>query len=145
MFPRLRADDHEMTVSDQREAARSTVLVANGDPMLHRLVRATLDRARYSMVEAHDGEEALIRTREERPDLILLDMMMPLRSGPQVLEALRRDPATATTPVIMLTARSRTVETLAGASAERYLAKPFSPRRLASLVEELLTDTASAA
>jgi DNA-binding response OmpR family regulator len=134
-----------MVVIDQRADARGTVLVANGDPMLHQLVRATLAGAGYVMVEAHDGEEALVRTREERPDLILLDTMMPLRSGPQVLAALRRDPATATTPVIMLTAGSRTVEALAGGSAERYLAKPFSPRHLASLVEELLAGAASAA
>jgi two-component system, OmpR family, phosphate regulon response regulator PhoB len=145
MLARFRADEHEMTVIDQRADARSTVLVANGDPMVHLLVRATLDHARYAMVEARNGEEALVRAREEHPDLILLDMMLPLRSGPQVLAKLRNDPLTAETPVIMLTARARTVETVAGESAERYLAKPFSPRHLALLVEELLAEAAIAA
>jgi len=134
-----------MTVIDPRGNARSTVLVANGDHMLHLLVRATLDPAGYAIVEACDGEQALLRTREERPDLIVLDMMMPLRSGPQVLAELRREPATAKTPVIMLTARPRMVETITGEHAERYLAKPFSPRRLAALVDELLAAASLAA
>jgi CheY-like chemotaxis protein len=145
MFRLPGADDHEVSVNDHPARARLTVLVANADPMLHLLVRATLDRARYATVEARDGEEALTRTRDDRPDLILLDTMMPRRSGPQVLAALRDDPATAATPVIMLTARSRALETLVGEGAERYLAKPFSPSRLASLVDELLAPAERAA
>jgi DNA-binding response OmpR family regulator len=145
MFRPIRADGHDVARIDHAHDARSKVLVANADPMLHLLVRATLDRASYLIVEARDGEEALTRTRHDRPDLILLDMMLPHRSGPQVLAALRREPATKAIPVILLTARSRTVEMLAGGGAERYLAKPFSPRRLAALVEELLTETARAA
>jgi two-component system, OmpR family, alkaline phosphatase synthesis response regulator PhoP len=146
MFRPRRADGHEVSVNDQPADARLKVLIANADPMLHLLVRATLDRARYATVEARDGDEALTRTRDDRPDLIVLDMMMPRRSGPQVLAALRDDPdpATAATPVIMLTARSRAIEMLIGEDAERYLAKPFSPSRLASLVDELLAPAASA-
>jgi CheY-like chemotaxis protein len=145
MFCPRPADGHEVSVSDEPADARLKVLVANADPMLHLLVRATLDRSRYATVNARDGEEALTRTHADRPDLIVLDMMMPRRSGPQVLAALRRDPATASTPVIMLTAHSRSIETLVGEDAERYLAKPFSPSRLASLVDELLAPAASAA
>jgi CheY-like chemotaxis protein len=126
-----------MRVIDNSADARTTVLVANGDPMLRLLVRASLDRSDYSILEASSGSEALVRAREEHPDLILLDMMMPLCSGPQVLAELRRDPATATTPVIMLTARPRSAEMLVG-DHERSLAKPFSPRRLAALVADLL-------
>ena len=145
MFRPIRADGHDVSRIDQPHDARSKVLVANADPMLHLLVRATLDRAKYLIVEARDGEEALARTRDDCPDLILLDTMLPRRSGPQVLAALRREPVTRPIPVILLTARSRTVEMLAGGGAERYLAKPFSPSRLASLVEELLDESARAA
>jgi CheY-like chemotaxis protein len=104
------------------------------------LVRAALDRGGYTVLEACDGDEALERSRRDRPDLILLDMMMPGRSGHEVLTALRLDPATAATPVIMLTARAQAADRdamdLAGATA--YLTKPFSPLGLAAIVEEVL-------
>jgi CheY-like chemotaxis protein len=121
-------------------AARPTVLVCDDEPVLRMLVRATLDQGNYTVVEACDGDEALVRTRSDRPDLILLDMMMPGRSGSDVLRELRADPATAKTPVIMLTARAQASdrEAMNLAGADHYLTKPFSPVGLASLVEELL-------
>ncbi len=119
---------------------RPTVLVCDDEPVLRMLVRAALDNGRYTVVEACDGDEALARTRSARPDLILLDMMMPGRSGHEVLRALRGDPATAETPVIMLTARAQQSdrEAMNRAGATAYLTKPFSPLGLASLVEEVL-------
>ena len=68
-------------------AARPTVLVCDDEPVLRMLVRATLDHGDYTVVEACDGDEALARTRSHRRDLILLDMMMPGRSGSDVLRA----------------------------------------------------------
>ena len=119
--------------------ARPTVLVCDDEPVLRMLVRATLDQGNYTVVEACDGE-ALARTRSDHPDLILLDMMMPGRSGSDVLRELRADPATAETPVIMLTARAQASdrEAMNLAGANHYLTKPFSPVGLASLVEEVL-------
>jgi DNA-binding response OmpR family regulator len=133
-----------MRVSDQGTDSRTMVLVANGDPMLRLLVRASLDSAEYAIVEASSGAEALIRARDDHPDLIVLDGMMPLCSGPQVLAELRREHATATTPVIMLTARPRTAKMIAGDHV-RSLAKPFSPRDLAVLAAELLAAATLAA
>jgi CheY-like chemotaxis protein len=120
--------------------ARPTVLVCDDEPVLRMLVRATLDAGDYTMLEARDGDEALERTRAEHPDLILLDMMMPGRSGSDVLRALRADQATAETPVIMLTARAQVSdrEAMDLAGANHYLTKPFSPARLAALVEHVL-------
>ena len=119
---------------------RPTVLVCDDEPVLRMLVRATLDQGDYTVVEACDGDEALARSRSDEPDLILLDMMMPGRSGGDVLLALRADPATAAIPVIMLTARAqasdRDAVTLAGAN--HYLTKPFSPVGLAALVAKVL-------
>jgi two-component system alkaline phosphatase synthesis response regulator PhoP len=119
---------------------RPTVLVCDDEPVLRMLVRATLDQGNYTVVEACDGDEALELTRAERPDLILLDMMMPGRSGSDVLRELRADPATATTPVIMLTARAQASdrEAMNLAGANHYLTKPFSPVGLAALVEDVL-------
>jgi two-component system phosphate regulon response regulator PhoB len=122
------------------ERPRPTVLVCDDEPVLRMLVRAALDQRDYTVLEAGDGDEALLRTHAEHPDLILLDMMMPGRSGSDVLRALRADPATAETPVIMLTARAQASdrEAMNLAGADHYLTKPFSPVGLAALVEEVL-------
>ena len=136
----IRADGNEMEDSPTTPGARPTVLVCDDEPVLRMLVRATLDHGDYTVVEACDGDEALALTRAEHPDLILLDMMMPGRSGSDVLRELRADPATAETPVIMLTARAQASdrEAMNLAGANHYLTKPFSPVGLAALVEEVL-------
>jgi CheY-like chemotaxis protein len=119
---------------------RPTVLVCDDEPVLRMLVRATLDQGDYTVLEACDGDEALARSRSDRPDLILLDMMMPGQSGSDVLRALRADPETASTPVIMLTARAQSSDrdAVSLAGANHYLTKPFSPVGLAALVHDLL-------
>jgi CheY-like chemotaxis protein len=120
----------------------TTVLLCDDEEVLRQLVRATLANDDYSIVEASDGEESLELARSHRPDLIVLDMMMPGRSGLEVLRELRADPETAATPVIMLTARARESDRneAASAGADRYLAKPFSPLELISVVEELVAN-----
>jgi CheY-like chemotaxis protein len=125
----------------ERANGRPTVLVCDDEEVLRMLVRATLDGGGYDIVEACDGDEALERTRSHRPDLILLDLMMPGRSGQEVLRELRRDAATANTPVIMLTARAQAAdrEAMDLAGATHYLTKPFSPIGLAALVTEVLS------
>jgi two-component system, OmpR family, phosphate regulon response regulator PhoB len=126
------------TPSEQER--RPTVLVCDDEDALRYLVRATLGSRLYNIVEAADGEEALACFRSHRPDLLLLDAMMPGRSGSEVLAELRRDPVTAATPVIMLTA---SVESDGQAGqlapgANYYHAKPFSPVLLAAVVREAL-------
>ncbi|MDX6630268.1 MAG: hypothetical protein QOH00_2514, partial [Gaiellales bacterium] len=96
-----------MGVAPTPAGTRPTVLVCDDEPVLRMLVRATLDQGNYTVVEACDGDEALERTRSEHPDLILLDMMMPGRSGSVVLRELRAVPATAATRFFMLTARAQ--------------------------------------
>jgi CheY-like chemotaxis protein len=125
----------------------TTVLLCDDEEALRQLVRATLDNGRYSILEAADGDESLELARRLRPDLLVLDMMMPGRSGLDVIRALRADEGFARTPVIMLTARAQLVdrEAATAAGAERYLAKPFSPLELISMVEELLENGAPGA
>jgi CheY-like chemotaxis protein len=119
---------------------RPKVLVCDDEPVLRMLVRATLEQGDYAVVEARDGDEAIELARHEHPDLILLDMMMPGRSGNEVLRELRSDPETTETPVIVLTARAQAAdrEAMDAAGATHYLTKPFSPVGLAALVEEVL-------
>jgi CheY-like chemotaxis protein len=118
----------------------STILVCDNEEVLRGLVRASLDGNGYRLVEARDGDDSIDQARRVRPDLILLDMMMPGRSGIEVLGELRRDPDLHDIPVVMLTARAQATdrEAAARAGADRFLAKPFSPLELARVVEELL-------
>ena len=118
----------------------TTVLLCDDEEVLRALVRATLDGDGYSILEARDGDESMELARSARPDLIVLDMMMPGRSGLDVLEELRKDPELEDTPVVMLTARARQsdCDAAVAAGADRYLAKPFSPLELISVVEDLL-------
>lgn len=124
------------------EEAVKRILLCDDEEVLRSLIRATFDDGRYSIAEAEDGDQSLELARSVRPDLVVLDMMMPGRSGLEVLHELRADPALAQTPVVMLTARARPADRDAAtaAGADRYLAKPFSPLELITVVEDLLND-----
>jgi CheY-like chemotaxis protein len=114
------------------------ILICDNEEPLRALVRAALDG--HDAYEALDGDESLERARALRPDLIVLDMMMPGRSGLEVLQEIRADPELAGIRVIMLTARAQASDHAAAerAGADRFVIKPFSPIRLAAVVEELL-------
>jgi two-component system phosphate regulon response regulator PhoB len=118
----------------------ATILVCDNEETLRTLVRASLDGLDCDIVEARDGEEALELARRIKPDLILLDMMMPGRNGLEVLAILRGDPSFGSTPVIMLTASAQQSDRSAAfeQGATRFLSKPFSPVVLSALVEETL-------
>lgn len=116
------------------------ILVCDDQSALRELVRATLEPSGCEIVEARDGDESLELARSLAPDLIVLDVMMPGRSGLQVLDALRNDPRFEQTPVVVLSARAQLAEreALAQAGATRFLTKPFSPRELRAEIASLL-------
>lgn len=116
------------------------VLICDNEEVLRTLVRDALAIGGYDIVEARDGDESVQAARSCEPDLIVLDMMMPGRTGLEVLSELRGEPRFAETPVIMLTARAQAAdrEAALAAGVNRFLPKPFSPLALASVVEELL-------
>ncbi len=116
------------------------ILICDNEAPLRLLVRATLEPAGYELEEAVDGDEALAVSERFRPDLIVLDMMMPGRSGLEVLAALRGSPALAATRVVLLTARTQASDRAQAhaAGADRFLAKPFSPAELERVVVGLL-------
>lgn len=115
----------------------ATILVCDDDPSLRELVRAVLG-PRYRFVEAADGAEALTLARELRPDLIVLDVMLPGLSGIEVLEALRTDDELQSIRVVVITAWSHAEIDAHVAGADRFISKPFDPDDLSSAVEELL-------
>ena len=116
-----------------------TILLADDEATMRTLLRATLEGPDYRILEVDDGEAALALARRERPDLIVLDWMMPGMPGVSVLKALRADPTTERIPVIMLTARGQQADRAQalGLGAAAYLTKPFSPLELLAKVEEV--------
>ena len=117
-----------------------TILLADDETYLRLLVYTTLDDPAYRILEATDGHQALAMARAEHPDLLVLDWMMPGLSGLAVAQALRRDPATAHIPIIMLTAKGQTTDQALGHSVglQAYLLKPFSPLDLLETVQTIL-------
>jgi CheY-like chemotaxis protein len=118
----------------------ATILICDNEEPLRALVRASLEGRGYNLHEARDGDESIQLVRALRPDLVVLDMMMPGRTGLDVLSELRADPELAGTRVVMLTARAQATDLEAAqrAGADLFVTKPFSPVRLADLVEDLV-------
>ena len=119
---------------------RKKVLVVEDDTEMVDLLRFNLQKAGFAIATATDGIEALKKVRSLAPDLILLDLMLPELDGFSVCEILRRDPETASIPIIMLTALSNELARMTGlaSGANDYFSKPFSPRQLVSRVKDLL-------
>jgi CheY-like chemotaxis protein len=119
---------------------RRTVIIADDEPSLRILVRATVGIDDYNVVEACDGDEAWSLIQEHRPSLVLLDVQMPGRTGLEILHAIKSDPNLTATRVILLTASAQESDIRAGlvAGADAYLTKPFSPRDLLSRLDEAL-------
>lgn len=130
-----------MTLSTP-EAVRNnaTVLIADDEPSMRLLVRATIESDQFEVLEAGDGEEAWNMIREHKPSVVLLDVQMPGRTGLEVLALIRSDPSLSATRVIMLTAKALKADMELGltAGADLYLTKPFSPLDLLTRVDEAL-------
>jgi CheY-like chemotaxis protein len=119
---------------------RRTVIVADDEPSVRMLVNATIGTDNYNIVEASDGDEAWSLIQKHRPQLVLLDVRMPRRTGLDILRAIKADPKLTATRVILMTASAQQSDIAAGltAGADFYLTKPFSPRDLLSKLDEVL-------
>jgi len=116
------------------------ILVIEDEKEIRDLVRYNLEREGFKVAVAADGEEGLRRLFAARPDALVLDLMLPGRSGLEVLRELRGEPSTRDLPVIVLTARSAEMDKLLGFEhgADDYLTKPFGPRELVARLRALL-------
>jgi DNA-binding response OmpR family regulator len=123
--------------------ATKTVLLVDDEATLVATLRYNLEREGYRVVTAADGDKALTVARQERPDLVLLDLMLPVIDGLEVCRILRRE---TSVPILMLTARAGEVDKVVGLElgADDYVTKPFSTRELLARVRALLRRTTSA-
>ena len=116
------------------------ILVVDDDREIVRLLRAYLEQAGYQVFSAYDGETALHVIRRERPDLVVLDLMLPDRDGWDVTRVVRGDPGLAATPILMLTARVEDHDKIVGLEmgADDYVSKPFNPREVMARIRAVL-------
>jgi DNA-binding response OmpR family regulator len=116
------------------------VLIVDDEPNIVISLEFLMKREGFEVSIARDGEEALDKVAESRPDLMLLDVMMPKKSGYEVCQQLRSDPAHAGIKIIMLTAKGRDTEVAKGLDlgADAYMTKPFSTKDLVVQVKSLL-------
>lgn len=114
-----------------------SILIVDDDVELVGLLRFALDAAGYDVIPAYDGDQALQRLQQHRPDLVILDVNLPVRDGFEILTAIR---STSQVPVMMLTVRTTEEDEVKGLDlgADDYLRKPFSPRSLLARVRSLL-------
>jgi CheY-like chemotaxis protein len=117
----------------------ATVLICDDEPSLRELIRISLDGP-YRFVEADNGEESLEVARRVRPDVVILDMMMPRRNGLEVLSELKRDEEFSETAFIVLTAQPATREEALREGADVVMVKPFEPDQITAAVEEVLAE-----
>lgn len=119
---------------------REKILVVEDEADLREVLAYNLTRDGYRVVTAESGAEGLRKARKEVPDLVLLDLMLPDLDGVEVCRRLKKDPLTATLPIIMVTAKSEEADVVLGlgVGADDYVPKPFSPRTLLARVKAVL-------
>ena len=120
--------------------AGETLLVVDDDPVIQKLLQVNFEMEGYQVVLAGDGLQALEKAAEVRPDLIVMDVMMPRMDGLEAAGRLKADSATASIPVIILSAKAQDADVKAGraSGADEYMTKPFDPLELLERVAALL-------
>ncbi len=119
------------------------VLVVDDDPVILELLRINFEIEGYEVLPASDGEQGLAKARDEDPDVVLCDIMMPRLDGIELLTRLRDDPCTAHLPVVLLSAKAQKAEVDRGLSmgAADYVTKPFDPLELLDRVNAVVSKT----
>ena len=118
----------------------SKVLIVEDEVNIRQLVKYNLEKESYQVIEAEDGLQGLRLAKAEKPDLVLLDLMLPQMDGLEVCRSLKGNQATSALPIIMLTAKSEEIDKVIGLElgADDYMTKPFSPRELVARVKAVL-------
>ncbi len=119
----------------------STVLVVDDDPVILKLLEVNFEMEGFTVVIAHDGAEGIEVARSDQPDIIVSDIMMPKKSGLELVTELKGDPSTRDIPIILLSAKAQNADVRSGidAGADDYITKPFEPLDLVDRVNRLLS------
>ena len=125
--------------------ADSTVLVVDDDPVILKLLEVNFEMEGFTVLVARDGVEGVEVARSEQPDLVVSDIMMPKKSGLELVTDLKGDPSTSDIPIILLSAKAQNADVRSGldAGADDYVTKPFEPLDLVDRVNRLLEARAS--
>jgi DNA-binding response OmpR family regulator len=120
----------------------ATILVIDDDPVILQLLQVNFEMEGFAVITAADGQEGVERTRADRPDVIVSDVMMPRKSGLELVAELKGDPDTAAIPVLLLTAKAQQADIAGGLEqgADDYVTKPFEPLELIDRVNRLLAN-----
>ena len=123
----------------------STVLVVDDDPVILKLLEVNFEMEGFTVLVAHDGEEGIEVARSHQPDVVVSDIMMPKKSGLELVVALKSDASTSEIPIILLSAKAQNADVRSGldAGADDYVTKPFEPLDLVDRVNRLLETSAS--
>ena len=123
--------------------SKGKVLVVDDEIYIVHILDFSLGMEGYEVITALDGEQALERLESDKPDMIVLDIMMPKLDGYETCKALKQNPATHDIPVILLSAKGRNVDQKIGfeVGADDYITKPFSPRKLVERINAILGQT----
>jgi len=126
-------------------STKGKILVVDDEIYIVHILDFSLGMEGYEVITALDGEQALEKLKSDRPDLIVLDIMMPKLDGYEVCKAIKSDPETRQIPVILLSAKGRNVDQKLGfdVGADDYITKPFSPRKLVERINQLLGQAAT--
>ena len=124
----------------RRSPAPPRILVADDDPFLRDMLTLNLEAEGFQVATCADGEEARDLARASRPDLVVLDVMMPMRDGLAVLSSLKTNPSTRDIPVVLLTARATDADVWRGwqSGADYYLTKPFDLDELLAFIDQVV-------
>ncbi len=125
--------------------AKQKVLVVDDEPDIVETLKFRLESQGFEVITAYDGLEALEKARNERPDLIILDLMLPKMDGYQVCRLLKFDEKYSNIPVLMLTAKTQEIDRTTGlkTGADEYMTKPFDSQELMKTVKDMLTSKTS--
>jgi DNA-binding response OmpR family regulator len=116
-----------------------TVLVIDDDPVIVKLLRVNFELEGFNVISAGDGQEGVEKARNERPDVVISDIMMPIMNGLELVSTLKSDPSTADLPVLLLSAKAQMADVQRGfeLGADDYVTKPFDPIELIDKVTAL--------
>jgi DNA-binding response OmpR family regulator len=118
---------------------RKKILIADDDMHVHEMLKAVLPSDEYEIIDSYDGQETVERIGADRPDLVVLDVMMPIKDGRDICQSLKKDPQTKDIKILMLSARDQQYDRTTGleVGADDYVTKPFFPSHLASKIKRM--------